>query len=182
MQKQQDNTPQNSDCQHRSTTYQCATLTNQKKRVLDRRDEGESLTYQYSISTTRPVSLNRGSADFPTCRRIGTLPRSRKVQHGRLGVSSRLGVSRGSTGVPLPSKTETVSASRKTHTIVQTSLSRRPDYPASMRSKQDHSRRRLISEGPFTRSVQQNPHSGEDAVGHLPPVWGGATPTENVGA
>ena len=80
-----------------------------------------------SMATARPVSLNRGSADFPTCRRIGILPRSRKVQH------SRRGVSRGSADFPLPSKTEAVSASRKPHTIVQTSLRRGPDYPTFTR-------------------------------------------------
>ena len=175
MQKQQDSTPENRVSAQYHVPVCSSEKKEKKKGALDKRDEGESRATR--IATTRPISLNRGSADFPTCRRIGILPRSRKVQH------SRRGVSRGSTDFPLPSKTEAVSASRKTRIIAQTSLSRGPDTPLSCGSKQDRSRRRFKSEGPFTRSVQQNPHRGtEDAVGPPPPVWGGVTPTAKVGA
>ena len=51
MQKQQDSTPRNSDCSH-NTTCQYAAVTNQKKGVLDKRDEEKSLTYQYSDDST----------------------------------------------------------------------------------------------------------------------------------
>ena len=65
--------------------------------------------------------LNRRS-DYPTYLRIGTVPRLRKVQ------PSRLGVSRGP-DYPLPNETETVSATRKTQTTAQTSLSKELDHP-----------------------------------------------------
>ena len=45
-QKQQDTASQNSDCQHSSAACQYAAVTNQKKGVIDKRDEGKSLTYQ----------------------------------------------------------------------------------------------------------------------------------------
>ena len=104
--KQQHTTTQNSDSQH-STAYQYAAVANQKKGVHDKRDDGKSMTYQY-IDDSTYKSEQRGSANFPTCCRIGK-PRSQKVQH------SRLGVSRGSADFPLPSKTEAVSVSRETH-------------------------------------------------------------------
>ena len=91
----------------------------------------------YLVATTRTKSLNRGSADFPTCCRIGK-PKSQKVQH------SRLGVSRGSADLPLPWKTEAVSAPRKTHTTMQTSLSRGPVNPTFTR----------IEAGSFTQKAQ----------------------------
>ena len=50
-QKQQDTTPQNAECQH-STAYQYAAVTNQKKGMLNTRDEGKSLTYQCSDDST----------------------------------------------------------------------------------------------------------------------------------
>ena len=127
-----------------------------------------------SILTTRPTCLNRGSADFPTCRRVEVLPRSRMVQHIRHGVS------RGFAEFPLLSKTEAVRASR-THTKAQTSLSRGPHYPTSTRIEAGPFRRSLISEKRFTHYVQQSPHCGTElSVGPLPPVWGGVTPTAKV--
>ena len=74
---------------------------------------------------TRLFSLNRGP-DYPTFLRIGRVPRFRKVQY------SRLGVSRGP-AYPLPTETERVSAARKTHITPQVSLSRGPDYPTVTR-------------------------------------------------
>ena len=73
---------------------------------------------------TRPFSLNRGPV-YPSYLRIGRVPRLRKVQY------SRLGVSRGP-DYPLPTEPERVSATRKTHITAQNSLSRGPDYPTFM--------------------------------------------------
>ena len=66
-------------------------------------------------------SLNRGP-DYPTSLRIVTVPRLRKVQY------SRLGVSRGKY-YPLPTETETVSATRKAHSTAQAPLEQRAKIP-----------------------------------------------------
>ena len=118
---------------------------------------------------TRPFSLNRGP-DYSTSLRIGRVSRLRKVQY------SRLGVSRGPADFPLPSKTEAVSASRKTHTIAQTNLSTGPYYPTSTRIEAGSFSQKAQFRRPFTRSVQQNPHSNrEDAIGS-PHQYGAAPP------
>ena len=96
MQKQQDSTPENRVSAQYHVPVCSSEKKEKKKGALDKRDEGESRATR--IATTRPISLNRGSADFPTCRRIGILPRSRKVQH------SRCGLSKGSADFLLPSK------------------------------------------------------------------------------
>ena len=67
VQIQLDSSPHEPDCQPRDVHTPAIT---QKKGVLDERD----------------FSLNRGP-DYPSSLRIGTVPRLRKVQHTRLGVS-----------------------------------------------------------------------------------------------
>ena len=67
VQIQQDSSPHESGCQPRDVHVPAIP---QKKGVLDKRD----------------FSLNRGP-DYPTSLRIGTVPRLRKVQYSRLGVS-----------------------------------------------------------------------------------------------
>ena len=132
-QKQHDTKTQNADCQP-STAYQYAAGTNQNTGVL-KKDEGNNVTT--STATARPVRLKRGSADIPASCLIGK-PGTQKAQH------SRPCVSRGSADFPLPSKTEAVSASPKTHTIVHTILSTAPVYPPLTR----------IEAGSFTRNAQ----------------------------
>ena len=78
---------------------------------------------EYLIKGT--FSLNRGP-EYPPFLRIGTVPRLRKVQYSRLGV-------RRGPDYPLPTETETVSATRKAHTTAQNSSSRGPDYPTLTR-------------------------------------------------
>ena len=103
-QKQQDTKPQKSDCRH-STAYQYAAVTNQKKGVLDKRDEGKSLTCQYNDDS---IFKSEQRCRFPqTCCRIGK-PRSQKIQH------SRLGVSRGSADFPLENR-DSVGFSEDSH-------------------------------------------------------------------
>ena len=97
--------------------------------ALDIKDEGS--VRPTSTATPRPTCLNRWSADFPTCRRVGILSRSRTLQNIRHGVS------RGSADLPLPSKTQAVRASRTTHTIAQTSSSRGPYYTTFTRIEAD---------------------------------------------
>ena len=118
--RQQDGSPNESDCQ---TSNVIEAMTNQKNGLL--KEHILRRVQTTSIVTTRPFNLNRGP-DYPTCLRIGTVPRLRKVQH------SRLGVTRGP-NYPLPTETEMVSASRKTHITAQTSLSRGPDHPTFTR-------------------------------------------------
>ena len=55
----------------------------------------------------RAFSLNR-RPDYPTSLRIGTVPRLRKVQYSRLGVSR-------APDCPLPTETETASYTKNSH-------------------------------------------------------------------
>ena len=106
-------------CEYSKTFH----LMNQIASLATRIHQRSPRRREYLIRAT--FSLNRGP-DYSTSLRIGTVPRLRKVQY------SRLGVSRGP-DYPLPTETETASATRKTHTTEQNSLSRGPDYPTFTR-------------------------------------------------
>ena len=115
-----------------------------------------AITQQKGVLHKRGFSLNRGP-DYPTSLRIETVLRLWKVQYSRLGVSRGL-------DYPLPTETETVSATRNAHTTAQNSLSRGSVTPLSRESIQCRYRRSLKSGGPSTHSVHRNPHSSTDVT------------------
>ena len=63
MQKQQDSTPENRVSAQYHVPVCSSEKKEKKKGALDKRDEGESRATR--IATTRPISLNRGSAVSP---------------------------------------------------------------------------------------------------------------------
>ena len=69
--------------------------------------------------------LGRGP-DYPTSLRIETVPRLRKVQYSRLGVST-------GSHHPPPTELETVSATPKAHTTAQNGMSRESHCPTFIR-------------------------------------------------
>ena len=78
--------------------------------------------------------------------------------------------------MPLPSKTEAVSASRKTHTIAQTSLSTRLDYPTFTRIKAgSFSQKAQIKRGVYPFSATESPQQGRRSVGPPPHQYGAAS-------
>ena len=94
-----------------------AAMTNKQKGVLDYRDFRKSLNYQYSdASTFQPEQ--RAGLPYLFENRENVEVAAGSVQQAWCEQRARY---------PLPTDTETVSATRKAHVTAQTSLSRGPD-------------------------------------------------------
>ena len=94
-----------------------AAMTNKQKGVLDYRDFRKSLNYQYSdASTFQPEQ--RAGLPYLFENRENVEVAAGSVQQAWCEQRARY---------PLPTETETVSATRKAHVTAQTSLSRGPD-------------------------------------------------------
>ena len=140
--------------------YEYPAVTDQKKGVLDKRDEGKST----SNSTYKPEHPHLPS------NRVGD---ATEVAEGS---AQRVWCEQGACCVPHFLSNRVGDATEGTEDFG----SNRVGDATEGTEDSHHSAK---PEGPFTHSVQQNPHSStEDAVGRPPPTGGGANPTDTVGA
>ena len=107
-----------------------------KKGVLAKSDEGKNLSYQYGDDSTY-------KSEQRVCR-FPHLPSNRDITEVAEGSAQQVWSEQRVCRFPPSVETEAVSASRKTHTIHQTSLNRGPDHPTFTR----------IDAGSFSQKAQ----------------------------